>query len=97
MEFTNNMVAILITILLGALVGWAASKVMRRDGEQGLLGDIIVGILGAFVGGLISSLFDADSGVNFAISLTVADILWAFIGALIVSGVWNLLTRRTVR
>lgn len=89
---------IIITILLGALVGWLASKVMNRDSNQGIVADIMVGILGAFVGGFISSLFDPNSeGPSFLISLDLADVFWAFVGALVVSAIWNAITRRSIR
>lgn len=88
---------ILITILLGALVGWLASKVMNRDAEQGAVANIIVGILGAFVGGLVSSFLFGTGGADFLISLTLTDVFWAFIGALVVSAIWNAATRKRLR
>lgn len=88
---------IIVTILLGAVIGYLASRVMKRDAEQGLLADIFVGIVGAFVGGFISSLFEAGSHADFLISFDLADIFWAFVGALVVSAVWNAATRRSIR
>ncbi|MGI6368683.1 MAG: GlsB/YeaQ/YmgE family stress response membrane protein [Anaerolineae bacterium] len=41
-------------ILFGALAGWAASLVMGKSGQQGCLANILVGVAGAFVGGLIA-------------------------------------------
>ena len=45
------MINFIIWIIAGALVGWVASLIMRTNKRQGLIGDIIVGIVGAFVGG----------------------------------------------
>ncbi len=44
-------------IVLGALAGWLASVIMKTNQSQGLLGDILLGIIGAFAGGFIMNLF----------------------------------------
>jgi len=49
------MINFIIWLIAGALVGWVASLIMRTNRKQGLITDIIVGIVGAFVGGLILS------------------------------------------
>lgn len=60
-------------IILGALAGWIASMIMSTDAEQGGLMNIIVGIVGAVVGGFLMQLFGASgvSGFNLY-SLAVA-------------------------
>jgi uncharacterized membrane protein YeaQ/YmgE (transglycosylase-associated protein family) len=64
---------IILWILFGALAGWIASLIMRTDAEQGALGNIVVGIAGAFIGGfLVRALTGNDvSGFNL-MSLIVA-------------------------
>ena len=53
------MLNFMIWIIAGALIGWAASIIMRTDNRQGLVADILVGIAGAFVGGyFLSPLFN---------------------------------------
>ena len=44
-------VSILVWIIIGAVAGWLASIVMKTNASQGLLADIVVGIIGGFVGG----------------------------------------------
>lgn len=44
---------IIIWIIVGALAGWIASMIMRTDAQMGMLANIVVGILGAFIGGFI--------------------------------------------
>jgi uncharacterized membrane protein YeaQ/YmgE (transglycosylase-associated protein family) len=56
------MINILIWIIVGALIGWVASLIMRTNSRQGLIADIIVGIVGAFVGGyFLSPLFNVST------------------------------------
>ena len=56
------MINFIIWIIAGALIGWVASLIMRTNNRQGLIADIIVGILGAFVGGyFLSPLFNVST------------------------------------
>ena len=63
-------------IVLGGLAGWVASMIMKTDKSMGVLANIIVGIVGALVGGFLVSLFGADQGVN-------GFNLWSFFVALL--------------
>lgn len=65
---------ILAFIVLGALAGWLAS-VLVQGGGLGLLGDIVVGIIGAFLGGVIFSFFGNTGITGFN--------LWSFFVALV--------------
>lgn len=71
---------ILMWIVLGALAGWIASKIMGTDAQQGALMNIILGILGAVVGGVAMNLFGAP-GVN---GFDLYSILVAIAGASVV-------------
>jgi len=76
---------ILIWIIFGALVGWVASMIMKGGG--GLIWDIIVGIVGAVIGGLIMSMLGEGgvSGFNlysFLVALLGACILIAIVRAI---------------
>jgi len=56
------MINFIIWILVGAVVGWVASLIMHTNRRQGLIADIIVGIVGAFVGGyVLSPLFNVST------------------------------------
>jgi uncharacterized membrane protein YeaQ/YmgE (transglycosylase-associated protein family) len=66
---------IILWILLGALAGWVASMIAGTDARQGAVANIVVGILGAFVGGWLMQQFgnaDADLGTFNLYSLLVA-------------------------
>ena len=70
-------------IVIGAIAGGLASKVMRTGRQQGLFMDIVVGIAGAFIGGFLFNQFGAAGATGFNIwSLFVA-----FIGALVLLAV----------
>ncbi|MDO8551395.1 MAG: GlsB/YeaQ/YmgE family stress response membrane protein [bacterium] len=63
---------VLLWIILGGLAGWIASAIMG-SGRQSILADVILGILGAIVGGFIMSLFGQPAVSGFSIySLVVA-------------------------
>ena len=49
------MIGFIIWLIVGGVVGWLASIVMRTDAQQGILLNIVVGIVGAFIGGLLIS------------------------------------------
>ena len=56
------MINFIIWIFLGALIGWIASLIMKTDSRQGLIADIVVGIVGAFIGGyILSPLFNMST------------------------------------
>jgi uncharacterized membrane protein YeaQ/YmgE (transglycosylase-associated protein family) len=58
----KKMINFLIWIIAGALIGWVASLIMRTNSRQGLIADIIVGIVGAFVAGyFLSPLFNVST------------------------------------
>lgn len=64
---------ILAWIIFGGLAGWIASLIMGRDADIGIIGNILVGIVGAFIGGFITALFGIDGITGFNIwSLLVA-------------------------
>ena len=86
----------ILWLIVGGIVGWIASLIMRTDAQQGMLLNIIVGIVGAFVGGwLISPLVGAGTinQNNFSIS----SLLVSLVGAVILLAIVNLFRRGRVR
>jgi uncharacterized membrane protein YeaQ/YmgE (transglycosylase-associated protein family) len=70
---------ILLWIILGALAGWIASLVMGTRDQQSTLVDIVVGIIGAFLGGFI---FQAIGGVGVT-GFNIWSLFVAIIGAIV--------------
>ena len=78
-------------IVLGALAGWIASLINRTNDQQGWIGNIILGVVGALVGGFLWNLVtDSDNAIDFSIG----SLIIAVIGALIVSFIFGLVTGR---
>ncbi len=78
-------------IIGGAIVGWVASIITGRNAQQGLLGNIVAGIVGAFVGGALYGVLTGN-GMNF--EWNIGSFLVALVGAVIVLFVWNMISRR---
>lgn len=80
------LVNIILWIVIGGLAGWIASMIMKRDASMGALANIIVGIVGAIIGGFVVSLFgvavDTFSLPGLLVAILGAVILLAVIGAL---------------
>jgi uncharacterized membrane protein YeaQ/YmgE (transglycosylase-associated protein family) len=85
------MIGIIIWLIVGGVVGWLASIIMRTDAQQGILLNIVVGIVGAFLAGLI---FGGGS-INRDINLT--SVLISLVGAVILLAIVNLVRRGRVR
>jgi uncharacterized membrane protein YeaQ/YmgE (transglycosylase-associated protein family) len=87
---------IIIWLVIGGLIGWAASVVMRTDGQQGLLLNVVVGIIGAVLGGWFLSPFFGVSTINQN-NFSAAGLLVSLGGAVILLAVVNLVRRGAVR
>ena len=81
---------LLVWMVVGAIAGFLASKVVSGRG-MGLLWDIVVGVIGAFVGGWLASLLGIGVSIG---TFTIGGLISAFVGAVIVLAVFRLLTRR---
>lgn len=77
-------------VILGGLAGWAASFITGRAKQMGCIGNIIVGIIGAVLGGWIMSLF-GQQGVT---AFTWRSFLVALLGAVVLLAIVGLFTRR---
>jgi uncharacterized membrane protein YeaQ/YmgE (transglycosylase-associated protein family) len=86
----------IVWLILGGLIGWIASKVMRTDAQQGIFLNIIVGIVGAMLAGwLISPLLGA--GTINQNDFSLPGLFVSFLGAIVLLAIVNLIRRGTVR
>jgi uncharacterized membrane protein YeaQ/YmgE (transglycosylase-associated protein family) len=79
-------------IILGLIAGFIASKLVNRTGE-GLILDIVLGIVGAIVGGFMVRLLDLSQGVS---GLNIASLITAVVGAIVVLVAYHAFRRATV-
>jgi uncharacterized membrane protein YeaQ/YmgE (transglycosylase-associated protein family) len=87
------MLNFIIWIVMGAVIGWLASKIMNTGSEQGPLLDIIVGIVGSLLGGwLLSPIFGIPSDLT---TFSLPSLLIALLGAIILLAIVKLIRRGT--
>lgn len=84
------MINFIVWIIAGALIGWVASLIMKTNKRQGLIADIVVGIVGAFVGGLILSPLFHISTINES-NFSLPALLVSLGGAIILLALFKLL------
>ena len=80
--------SILAWIVLGGIAGWIASMIAGTDAEQGIIGNIIVGIIGAFIGGFVARTL-GSSDVN---GFNLYSLLVAVVGAVILLFIYKAVT-----
>jgi uncharacterized membrane protein YeaQ/YmgE (transglycosylase-associated protein family) len=86
----------IIWLVVGGLIGWVASMLMRTDGQQGILLNVIVGIVGAFLGGfLLAPLF--GTGTINQNDFSVSGLVVSLLGAVILLAIVNLFKRGRIR
>ncbi len=90
------MINFIIWIVVGGILGWIASMIMRTDAQQGALLNIIVGIVGALLGGwLLAPLF--GTGTINSGDFSISGLLVSLLGAVILLAIVNLVRRGSVR
>jgi uncharacterized membrane protein YeaQ/YmgE (transglycosylase-associated protein family) len=91
-----SIINFVIWIIVGGLLGWVASLVMGTDRQQGTLLNIIVGIVGAFLAGLLISPLLGVGTINQG-NFSLGALLVSLLGAIVLLGVVNLIRRGSVR
>ena len=81
---------ILTWIIIGGLAGWVASMIMKTDAQQGAIANIVVGIIGALIGGWLMSMFGGNPNV---MSFSIESFLVALLGAVVLLGILKLIRR----
>ena len=85
-----GIIGFIVWLVIGGIVGWLASLVMRTDAQQGILLNIVVGIVGAFIGGLLF-------GGSINNGVTVMTFITSLVGAIILLDIVNLVRRGSLR
>jgi uncharacterized membrane protein YeaQ/YmgE (transglycosylase-associated protein family) len=83
---------IIIWLIVGGICGWLASMIMRTDAQQGIILNIIVGIVGAAIAGFL-----LGGGADMNHGITIQSFLYSLLGAVVLLAIVNLIRRGTVR
>ena len=90
------MINFIVWIILGGLIGWIASMIMRTDSQQGPLLNIVVGIIGAMLAGFVLSPMFGGGTINQN-NFSVQSLLISLLGAVILLAIVNMFRRGSVR
>lgn len=90
------MINFIVWLVVGGLIGWLASLMMRTDKQQGILLNVVVGIVGALLAGLLISPMVGTGTINQS-NFSLPALLVSFLGAAILLAVVNLVRRGAVR
>jgi len=83
----------IVWLVVGGLIGWVASMVMGTNDRQGLILNVVVGIVGAFLGGWLLSGFFGSSTINEG-NFSIGGLFVSFLGAVILIALLKLLRGR---
>lgn len=91
-----DMINFIVWLVVGGLIGWVASMMMRTDGQQGLFLNVIVGIVGAALGGWFISPMVGVGTINQG-TFSIGALLVSLLGAVVLLAIVNLVRRGTPR
>jgi uncharacterized membrane protein YeaQ/YmgE (transglycosylase-associated protein family) len=86
----------IIWLVVGGLVGWVASMLMRTDAQQGIFLNIVVGIVGAFLGGWLLAPMFGTGTINQA-DFSIGGLAVSLLGAVVLLAIVNLVRGRGIR
>jgi len=87
---------IIIMLIVGGVIGWLASIIMRTDGQQGIFLNIVVGIVGAILAGYVITPFLGGAPITSG-ALDIKSLVVSLLGAVVLLGIVNLVRRGSVR
>lgn len=90
------MINFIVWLVVGGVIGWLASLIMRTDGQQGIFLNIIVGIIGAALGGWLISPLVGVGSINDDV-FSIGALLVSLVGAVILLAIVNLFRRGSPR
>ena len=86
---------IIVWLIVGGIVGWLASLIMRTDAQQGIILNVVVGIIGALIGGWLIGPLLGSGSINEGFS--IMSVVVSLIGAIILLAIVNLFRRGRAR
>lgn len=90
------MINLIVWLVVGGVIGWLASIVMKTDAQQGIVLNIVVGIVGAAIGGWFLAPLLGTATINQD-NLSISSLVVSLLGAVILLAIVNLVRRGTAR
>jgi len=90
------MINFIVWLVVGGVIGWLASLIMRTDGQQGIFLNIVVGIIGAALGGWLISPLVGVGSINDDV-FSIGALLVSLLGAVILLAIVNMFRRGSPR
>jgi len=87
---------LIVLLIVGGLIGWVASMIMRTDGQQGIFLNVVVGIVGALLAGFILTPLIGGAPITSGV-ISVPSILVSLLGAVVLLAIVNMFRRGSVR
>ena len=87
---------LIILLIVGGIIGWVASLIMRTDGQQGIILNVVVGIVGALLAGFVLNPMIGGGNIMSG-DLSLSSILVSLLGAVVLLAIVNLFRRGSVR
>lgn len=87
---------LIVWLIVGGLIGWVASLIMRTDGQQGVILNVVVGIVGALLGGWLIAPMLGTGTIN-SNDFSLASLGVSLLGAIVLLAIVNLVRRGTTR
>jgi uncharacterized membrane protein YeaQ/YmgE (transglycosylase-associated protein family) len=92
----GSIMGLIILLVVGGLIGWVASMIMRTDGQQGIFLNIVVGIVGAMLAGFIVTPLIGGAPITSGV-ISIPSVLVSLVGAIVLLAIVNLFRRGSVR
>jgi uncharacterized membrane protein YeaQ/YmgE (transglycosylase-associated protein family) len=83
----------ILWIIVGGILGWLASIVMKNNDQMGIILNVVVGIVGAFIGGLLLAPLFGTGTINQG-NFSIGSLIVSFLGAVILLAIVNFFRRR---
>lgn len=87
---------LILILIVGGVIGWLASLLMRTDGQQGIFLNVVVGIVGALIAGVLVTPFLGGAPITSG-TFDIMSLVVSFLGAVILLAIINLFRRGSVR
>lgn len=87
---------IIILFIVGGLIGWVASMIMRTDGQQGIILNVVVGVVGALLAGFIVTPLIGGAPITSGV-ISIQSVLVSLVGAIVLLAIINLVRRGSIR